>query len=254
MDIRLQKYISERGIASRRKAAEIIKSGRVTVNNKVITEPGARITADAKVAIDGQEITAELPESCTIMLYKPRDYICSRAKNQGTTIYALLDKKFHSLLPVGRLDKNSEGLLLLSNDGELINRLTHPRYHHNKIYKVTVSGKFNETTLKKLCSRMIIDDYKIQPVKVTFLKKLPDGKSILQFELYEGRNRQIRKMCEQVGLKVHRLIRTEFASIKLGNLRPGQWNVLRRSDVGGDVGDFSDFSEGGDFSGLSKSE
>ncbi len=227
-EIRLQKYISERGIVSRRKAAELIIDGRVTVNGDLVTVPGTRVAGnDVKVAIDGKVIDEQLPATRTIMIYKPRDYICSRSTEQGETVYDLLEKADRALVTVGRLDKNSEGLLLLSNDGDLVNRLTHPRFDHTKIYKVTVSGNFDESTLQKLQSRMIIDDYKIRPVKVTILPyKYKGNRYLLQFELKEGRNRQIRRMCDQVGLKIHRLVRTEFAGVKLDGLKAGQWREV----------------------------
>ncbi|MCK5528871.1 MAG: rRNA pseudouridine synthase [Kiritimatiellae bacterium] len=227
-ELRLQKYISERGIVSRRKAAELICDGRVTVNGEVVTVPGTRVSADnIKVAIDGKDIEEKLPASRTIMIYKPRDYICSRSTEQGVTVYELLDKADRKLVTVGRLDKNSEGLLLLSNDGDLVNRLTHPSFDNVKIYKVTVSGNLNDVTLQTLQSRMIIDDYKIRPVKVTILPyKYKGNRFLLQFELKEGRNRQIRRMCDQVGLKIHRLVRTEFAGLTLGGLRAGEWKVV----------------------------
>lgn len=227
-NIRLQKYISERGIVSRRKAAEMICDGRVTVNGEIITVPGTRISdKNIRVAIDGVDIGVEVPANRTIMIYKPRDYICSRSEEQGMTVYELLEKDDRKLVTVGRLDKNSEGLLLLSNDGDLVNRLTHPSFEHTKIYKVTVSGNLDESVLRKLQSRMIIDDYKIHPVKVTILPyKYKGNRYLLQFELKEGRNRQIRRMCDQVGLKIHRLVRTEFAGLVLDGLKPGQWKEI----------------------------
>ena len=223
-EIRLQKYISERGIVSRRKAAELICDGRITVNGEVVTVPGTRISGDVKVTIDGKVVDGNIPDNRTIMIYKPRDYICSRATEQGATVYDLLDKADRKLVTVGRLDKNSEGLLLLSNDGDLVNRLTHPSYDHTKIYEVTVSGNLDELTIQKLQSRMIIDDYRIRPVKVTILPyKYKGNRYLLKFELKEGRNRQIRRMCDQVGLKIHRLVRTEFAGLNLGGLKSGQY-------------------------------
>jgi 23S rRNA pseudouridine2605 synthase len=232
-EVRLQKYISERGIVSRRKAAELIRDGRVTVNGATVTIPGERFSYDnIEVAIDGKNITVDLPASRTIMIYKPRDYICSRSEEQGVTVYELLDKADRKLVTVGRLDKNSEGLLLLSNDGDLVNRLTHPSYEHTKIYKVTVSGNLDESTLRKLQSRMIIDGYEIRPVKVSILPQRKKGnRYLLQFELKEGRNRQIRRMCDQVGLKIHRLIRTEFAGLTLDGIKAGEWREVTPSEI-----------------------
>ena len=231
--IRLQKFLAERGIASRRKCAEIIQEGRITVNGAVITEPGIHVdTFTDVICIDGKKLDSSKEQRRTIMLYKPRGYICSASDKDGRTIYELIKEIPERLVPVGRLDMNSEGLLLMSNDGDLILRLTHPRFEHEKTYEVTVSGKVDERVLNVLRSRMVIDGYKIQPAKIAILRetKFVD-RLVLRFILKEGRNQQIRKMCEQVGLTIHQLIRTKIGKLTLSGLTPGQWRDLRSEEI-----------------------
>lgn len=231
--IRLQKYLSQRGIASRREAASLIEAGRVKVNGEVVDEPGARLDpADCSITIDNRPVDPELPAARTIVLYKPRGYICTRRPGRGRTVYELLGKEEQRLVTIGRLDKDSEGLLLLSNDGSLVNRLTHPRYGHRKIYRVTVSGNVSSQTLALLRSQMNIDGYRIRPVDVTVLNgNNGSNRSVLQFSMSEGRNRQIRKMCERAGLRIHRLVRTGTGELSIKGLRPGQWREVTISTV-----------------------
>jgi len=227
--IRLQKYLSERGVASRRTAAALIEAGLVKVNGRLVTEPGARLDPDdCSITVRDEPIGPDVPATRTILLYKPRGYICSRASGQGHTVYELLGEEEQKLVPVGRLDKNSEGLLLLSNDGALVHRLTHPRYGHQKTYRVTVSGNVSARTLDLLRSRMNIDGYRIQPVDVTVQtrKETELDRTVLQFSMGEGRNRQIRKMCEQAGLKIHRLVRTRMGKLSIKGLHPGQYREV----------------------------
>jgi len=231
--IRLQKYIAERGIASRRHSAQIVQDGRVQVNGRVETEPGVRIdpTADT-VLLDGKPLSPATSPHITIMIHKPRGAICSRSSVQGKTVYALLPPGLHCLVPIGRLDKDSEGLLLLSNDGDTVNLLTHPSHGHSKTYQVTVSGGFGPPALEVLQSRLVIDGYRIQPVSVRWLRKTDDGRrDILEFTMKEGRNRQIRKMCDLAGLRVHRLMRTAVRKLSLDRLKPGQWRELTPTEL-----------------------
>jgi len=223
-NIRLQKFLAQRGIASRRRSAQLIGEGLVTINGEIIYEPGFHINPTKDIiCINGEKLPIELEKRRTIILYKPRGYICSTSDEHGKTVYELTKKISERIVPVGRLDKESEGLLLMSNDGDLILKLTHPRYGHEKTYKVTVSGKVDDNVLKKLRSTMTIDDYKIRPVKVELIKKENAGEFSLQFTLKEGRNRQIRKMCEQVNLKVRKLVRTKMGNLTLSGLKPGEW-------------------------------
>lgn len=225
--IRLQKFLSERGFGSRRGVVALIEGGRVTVNGDVVEERGARIIpGQDTVKVDAVAVAKEKPRSRTIMMYKPRGYICSRSSAQGKTIYDLLPPELAELKPVGRLDKDSEGLLLLSNDGALIERLTHPRFQRSKTYRVTVSGKPSPQALSKLRSRMVVDGYRIQPVEVVDVTAKADaGNRVLEFTLKEGRNRQIRKMCATVRLRIHRLVRVEIGGIAITG-KPGKWREL----------------------------
>jgi len=232
--MRLQKYLAHAGIASRRASEAIIRDGRVSVNGALVDDPAHAIAEGVDVVtVDGQ--VAETPTTLkTILLYKPRGYICSASPAQGKSVLELVRGIDVRLFPVGRLDKDSEGLLLLTNDGALANRLTHPRYPQYKRYEVTVSGVVNEAAIKTLNSPMIIDDYAIKPVRVTQHRtRQVSGKTVLIFELKEGRNRQIRKMCETVGLRIHRLIRKELKSLTLGDLHAGQWRELTEDELAG---------------------
>jgi 23S rRNA pseudouridine2605 synthase len=223
--VRLQKFLSERGLCSRRGATKLLDAGRVTVNGTVVTEPGLRVCLQSdKICVDRKSLDVDTSERTTIIMNKPRGVICSRSELQGETIYALLPEHFHTLRPAGRLDKDSEGLVVLSDDGELIHHLTHPRYGHAKIYRVTVSGEMDHTTLKLLRSEMVLDGYRIRPVRVTNLGPgSVKGRVILRFVLKEGRNRQIRNMCDQAGLRIHRLVREQAGPYSLAGLKPGEW-------------------------------
>ena len=228
MSTRLQKILAERGVASRRGAAEMIRSGRVTVDGGVVREPGLRIDENAAaVRVDGREIAGREQER-TMALYKPRGYVCTRARGEGKSIYELIPEVAELLRPAGRLDKDSEGLVILTNDGDLIQRLTHPRFEHEKEYRVTVDGDVDREVLAALNRPMTIDGYRIQPAQVTVLSG-PTGHSErtrLTFVLREGRNRQVRKMCTKCGLRVRRLVRVRVGDIVVTGLRPGEWRAV----------------------------
>ena len=226
--IRLQKFLSERGVASRRHAAKLIEQGFVTVNGDRVTEPGRRVdpTRDT-VLFRGRALPQSKEATRTILLYKPRGYVCSTRGQKSPTVYDLIEDVPERLVPAGRLDKDSEGLLLMSNDGDLVNRLTHPRHGHAKTYHVTVAGTVDACALKKLRSRLVIDGYRIRPAKVRILKlSSGSGYALLEFVLKEGRNRQVRKMCSAAGLRVHRLLRVAIGSITAAGLRAGEWRDL----------------------------
>ncbi len=231
---RLQNVLAQRGVASRRGAADIIKSGVVTVNGARIMQPGHRV--DIKhdtVKVDGVVLDPKCEPKRTILLYKPRGLICSAANSQGTTVCDLLRQQIpEKLVPVGRLDKDSEGLLIMSNDGELINILTHPRYGHKKTYNVWVSGAIDKNKLATLRSRMEIDGYVIKPVQVEIIKINPRDNTVkLAFTLSEGRNRQIRKMCELADLRVISLQRIRIGALRIGRMKPGDWRELHENDI-----------------------
>ena len=229
--VKLQKYFSDCEIMSRRAAEEEIKQGRVTVNGQPATL-GLRIDPDSDVIIyKEQRILPPNTEKTYILLNKPRGIVTSLSDEKGRdTVIALLSELKTRVYPVGRLDMDSDGLLLLTNDGDLTCRLTHPRHQIPKIYHVTVKGKVDEPTLKKLSSPLIIDGYKIQPVKTKIIGA-NSLETILEMTLFEGRNRQIRKMCALCDLKITRLSRVALGNITLGNLQPGKWRFLEDFEV-----------------------
>ena len=229
---RLQLVLAQAGIASRRHAADMIRAGRVRVDGIVTREPGARVDpAISQVLCDGQPVKAALPRRRTIMMNKPPGLLCSADDGQGRTVCDLVSGLPERLVPVGRLDRNSDGLLLLSNDGALIARLTHPRYGHRKTYRVEVAGPCNKATLERLRSPMEIDGYTIRPVNVALLRK-QGGHTWLRFVLQEGRNRQIRNMCAQAGLNIISLTRIAIDNLQLPeDLAPGQWRDLTPKEL-----------------------
>ena len=228
--MRLQKYLAQAGVASRRASETIISAGRVSLNGTIVTTPGTSIDpATDQICLDGKPL--KLPVATrTIMLNKPRGYICSAAGKQGHTVFELLTDIPQRLFTIGRLDKDSEGLLLLTSDGELANRLTHPRYGHTKTYEVTVTGKITDQTITRLNQPMLIDDYRTRSAKVT-IKHTTTTKTTLIFKLNEGRNRQIRKMCELCSLRVKRLKRTHIQKLSLENLPSGKWRDLTPKEL-----------------------
>lgn len=230
--IRIQKFFTDCGILSRRAAEEEIKKGRVKVNGTV-AEVGQKIdpTRD-RVEYRGQVIEAtEKPRFTYVMLNKPRGYLSTVTDDRGRhTVTELVADAGVRLYPVGRLDMDSEGLLLLTNDGELTNRLTHPKHEIPKIYHVKIRGTVTAEQVKALSSSMEIDGYRILPVK-TELISVKDDTSVLRMTLFEGRNRQIRKMCESQSLTVLRLCRIAIGDLKLGNLAPGKWRYLTKTQV-----------------------
>jgi len=227
MQMRLQKALALAGIASRRAAETLIRDGAVSVNGQAVTRMGTTVDPDHdRITVNGALIVFTAPP-LTLMLNKPAGYICSADAAQGRTVFSLLNDISQRLFTIGRLDKNSEGLLLLTNDGELANRLTHPRYEHRKLYEVTVGRQVTTAMLAKLNSALPIDGVPIQPARVII--KAQDGgnhQTLLEFTLTEGRNRQIRKMCEHVGLRILRLCRIQIGQLKLGALPTGQYRAL----------------------------
>ena len=230
---RLQNVLSHRGIASRRHAAEMIEEGRVTVNGTRVSEPGFRVMIGRdKISVDGRPLSVQEEEHHTVLLFKPRGLICGADNSQGETVCDLMRREYaERLVPVGRLDKETEGLLLLSNDGELIQRMTHPRYGHSKTYYAKVAGHMTDEKIALLRSRMEIDGYLIRPVEVDVLKVGADNVHKLSFTLTEGRNRQIRKMCATAGFTVLKLTRVRIGPLKIRTMEPGDWRELSDEEV-----------------------
>ncbi len=229
--VKLQKYFSDCGIMSRRAAEEEIKLGRVKVNGEV-AELGLRIDPERdEIVYKGKKIIPPNAEKTYILLNKPRGIVTSLSDEKGrSTVISLLTGLDARVYPVGRLDMDSDGLLLLTNDGELTNVLTHPRHEIPKIYHVDIKGEVDAQALEKLSSPLVIDGYQIQPVKVTPIKKSPCT-TTLEMTLFEGRNRQIRKMCALCDLKITRLTRVALGNITLGALQVGKWRFLTPAEI-----------------------
>ncbi len=231
---RLQNVLARAGVASRRRAAELVSAGRVTVDGVVVREPGARVDpADAAIALDGEPVAAAEAKR-TIMLYKPVGVLSSMSDPFGgkTVADLIRGRVAERLVPVGRLDKDSEGLLLMSNDGDLVNRLTHPRFEHEKTYVVRVAGRWSDEKLAVLRGPVRMPDgYETRPVPVTVLKRRDDNVTVLEFKLREGRKRQIRYMCSAAHLVVLSLKRVAVGALRLpDDLEPGAWRDLTAAE------------------------
>lgn len=232
---RLQNILARAGVASRRASAEIIEAGRVTVDGIVIREPGARFNPEAIiVAVDGEKITAA-EKKRTIMLYKPVGVLSSTSDPfGGKTVSDIIKGSIKErLVPVGRLDKDSEGLLLMSNDGELTNRLTHPRFGHNKTYIVKAAGRWSDDKLDILRGSVKMPDgYMTRPVPVSVVGETFNNVTTLKFILKEGRKRQIRYMCSAAHLVVLSLKRVAIGSLTLPmDLQPGEFRDLTSVEI-----------------------
>ena len=229
---RLQNILAHAGVASRRGAATLVESGAVTVDGVVVKEPGARFGANAVVRVHGRAITSS-ERKRTIVLYKPVGVLSTMSDPFGGPTVAEIVKTPERLVPVGRLDRDSEGLLLMSNDGDLVNKLTHPRFEHRKTYLVKVAGRWSEEKLATLRSPITLDDgYTIRPVPVEEVEDLGANVRILRFVLKEGRKRQIRKMCSAAHLVVLALKRVAVGAFELPrDLAPGQWRDLTPDEI-----------------------
>ena len=228
--IRLQKYMSENGIASRRKSEELIAAGRVKVNGHIASLGDKVDPVRDKIMVSGKRVVRNKTKKY-IMLHKPRGYVTTMSDELGRKcVSELVEDVGVRLFPVGRLDRNSEGLLLMTNDGEFSNMLTHPSRHVNKVYRVTVREKVSDEQLLKLCEGVVLDGRKTLPADVHIID-IGENRTVLNFVIVEGRNRQIRRMCEEVGLSVIRLKRTEIAGVKLGMLPQGKWRELNEKEM-----------------------
>ena len=223
---RLQKIIAESGYCSRRKAEELISEGHVSVNGFAVTELGFKANVNDDIRIDGKPIQKE--EKVVYLLNKPKNVISSASDDRGrTTVIDLIDTNYR-LYPMGRLDFDSSGLILLSNDGELMQKLIHPKFEVEKVYEVTIDGLIKQNQIEKLERGVRIDNYVSAPAKIRLLKQ-NDNKytSFLNVTIHEGRNREIRKMFATQGYKVIKLHRIKEANIELGNLKSGEYRRLK---------------------------
>ena len=231
--IRLQKYLADAGIASRRKCEEFIAEGKVTVNGQVLTALGTKVSPDDKICFKGK-IVKPKTKPIYIVLHKPEGVITSASDPHNRPIVLDFIKDINvRLFPVGRLDYDSSGLLLLTNDGELAQKLTHPRYSVPKTYIARLQGIPNAAALRAFKEGLIIDEgAKTSPAKIKILKKTPLGCSV-QITITEGRNRQVRKMCDKIGCPVLSLKRIAMGNLKLGGLGRGEYRNLTKAEIKG---------------------
>ena len=228
---RLQKYIASCGVASRRAAEQLIIDKKVTVNGTVITELGTSVDPEKDAVKVNGKLIKPSKTKVYIMLNKPEGYV-STAKDQfeRPTVLDLVPYVKERIVPVGRLDWNSKGLLLLSNDGDFIYKMTHPKHKISKTYEVKIKGIPSDETLERLRRGVIIDGKKTSKAKAR-IKKVYDKNSLIELTIYEGRNRQVRKMCEKVGYEVLSLTRTSSCPLSCGLLKEGEYRTLRNDEL-----------------------
>ncbi|KAB2653114.1 MAG: rRNA pseudouridine synthase [Verrucomicrobia bacterium] len=228
--IRLQKFLADAGVASRRAAEQIILEGRVVVNGSAVRVLGSKIDpARDEVTVDGKIVKAH--KKHYIVLHKPKGCVCSKAdEHDRMTVYELLPKEWQIVNSVGRLDFASEGLLFLTNDGDFALKLTHPRYGVRKRYVVTVEGKVDGEMLDRFTNGIFHDGEKLKAERAWLLSATKSG-SIVELELAEGKNREVRRLFESQGFLVRRLVRTQIGKVKLAELKPGKWRTLTPTEI-----------------------
>lgn len=229
-EIRLQKYLAMCSVASRRAAEQLILEGKVKVNGAVVTELGTKVTYEDKVAVNGKLIKPD-KQKVYIMLNKPCGCVTTVNDERGReTVMSYVADVNERIYPVGRLDYNTEGLLILTNDGDFTYALTHPKHEKEKVYLALVSGIMLHGAVEKLEKGVYVDGKKTAPAKVE-VKEHRRNTSVVEITIHEGRNRQVRKMCEAVGHNVLGLMRTSIAGVELGNLKPGKWRHLTEVEI-----------------------
>lgn len=232
--IRLNKFLADAGLASRRGADELIFAGRVSVNDSPVREPGYRVAPGDSVTCDGRPVAARQNSFTYILMHKPVHTVCTASDPQGRrTVLDLLSPELRQqrVVPVGRLDYMSEGLLLLTNDGETTLRLTHPRFEHPKEYEVLVREKVRDDMLQTMQQGMrLAEGEQLAPVDASAVRQ-HDGKFLLRLTLRQGLNRQIRRMCRDLGLTILRLKRVSLGSLQLGSMKSGTWRHLNETEV-----------------------
>ncbi|ADG82476.1 pseudouridine synthase [Thermincola potens] len=228
---RLQKFMAHAGVASRRKCEELIAAGKVKVNGKVVTEMGYTVDPSVdRVEVAGLGIIVHEKKEY-ILLYKPAGVLSSASDDRGRkTVVDLIKNAKTRLYPVGRLDYDTEGLILLTNDGRLTNLLIHPRYKVDKTYRAVVQGIPGEDKLAALRNGIMLEDGPTYPARVKMLKQI-NGNGLVEITIHEGRNRQVRRMFDAIGHPVLKLKRTRFGFLELGNLQPGQYRALSAAEV-----------------------
>lgn len=227
--VRLNKYIASAGICSRRDADELIEQGKVIVNGKKVAELGYLVGEKDKVFIDGKLIQPKKHEY--YKFYKPAGYITTSEDEKGRkTIYDILPENMQNLKPVGRLDKDSTGLLIMTNDGDLINELTHPSIKVPKVYIVRIDGRINQNHIDKMASGIEIEEGKIAYAEVDVIE-VSNKSTLMEVVLYQGLNRQIRKMFDFLGFQVESLKRIQHATIQLEGLKKGEFKPIKPKQI-----------------------
>ncbi|MEY8700559.1 pseudouridine synthase [Streptococcus ferus] len=229
--MRINKYIAHAGVASRRKAEELIMKGLVTINGQKVTALATTVKSGDVVEVEGQPIYNE--EKVYYLLNKPRGVISSVSDDKGRkTVIDLLPEVKERIYPVGRLDWDTTGLLILTNDGDFTDKMIHPRNEIDKVYVARLKGIANKENLRPLTRGLLIDGKKTKPARYRILKVEPDkNRSLVELTIHEGRNHQVKKMFEAVGLLVDKLSRTRFGTLDLTGLRPGESRRLNKKEI-----------------------
>ena len=229
--IRIQKYLSDCGIASRRKAEELVAEKKVKINGKTASIGDKVIPDKDKVELSGRRVNRSKKKDVYIMLNKPRGFVTTMSDEKGRRcVNDLLTGLDVRVFPIGRLDMLSEGLLLFTNDGDFANRMTHPKYHIGKTYKVVIKGSISDETAQEFADGIEIDGVKTSPAEIC-LQDPKDGKQTMRLTIYEGKNREIRRMCEARGLEVLRLKREKIGNLSIGTLPCGKYRILTEKDI-----------------------
>lgn len=231
--IRLQKFLASNGVASRRKCEELIQQGKVKVNGEIVTELGTKVKPETdEVLCNGKKVENSSQDFVYILLNKPIDVVTTAKDQFGRQSVLDLVKVKERIVPVGRLDMYTSGALILTNDGDFVYKLTHPKHEITKTYNATVHGIVTEEDIEKLRKGVKIEDYMTCPAKVRILK-IDQEKNISRVEIiiHEGKNRQVRKMCETIGKKVIALHRSKIGDLSVKDLKLGTWRYLKKSEV-----------------------
>lgn len=228
--IRLQKFLADAGVASRRAAERLIVAGQISVDGRVVRELGTKVDpSQQEVAVEGQPVRER--RKVYVALHKPKGFLCTaRDPEARRTVHDLLPAEWSNLQNVGRLDRDSEGLLFLTNDGEFSLRLTHPRYGVRKCYRAVVVGRILEPQLKQLTAG-IDDEGELLKAESARLLSSNNSHSVVELELTEGKNREVRRLFEALGHEVEQLVRTRIGPIRLGELPLGKWRTLSPAEI-----------------------
>ncbi len=235
--VRLQKYIADCGVTSRRKAETLITEGRVEVNGEIVKELGSKVNPNTDIImVDGHLADLNAVEPIYLMLHKPRGYVTTLSDPEGReTVMNFVKEISERIYPVGRLDYLSEGLLLMTNDGEFANMVMHPKYNVTKVYEVKVFGSITETIINKLKAGAYLEEGFVKPNSVRVIKQLPT-KTWIEFRLNEGRNREIRRLCEAVGLTVDKLKRLAIGGLSVEGVAPGKFRLMSKQQMLSHIG------------------